>query len=63
MTKLIQYLIARALEAKSQLDIDTLCVDIDKLFQQERIKWQEHEMLFRLINRLYPFDGKQYKVK
>lgn len=63
MTKLIQCLIARALEAKSQLDLDTLCVDIDKLFQQERIKWQEHEMLFRLINRLYPFDGKQYKVK
>lgn len=63
MTKLIQYLIARALEATSQLELDTLCVDIDKLFQQERIKWQEHEMLFRLINRLYPFDGKQYKVK
>lgn len=62
MTKLIQNLIARALEAKSQLEIDTLCRDVDALFQHERIKWQDHELLFRLINRLYPYDGTQYKV-
>ena len=61
MTTLVRALVARALEAKSQLEIDTLCRDIDTLFQQERIKWQDHEILFRLIQRLYPYDGEQYK--
>ena len=61
MTTLVRALVARALEAKSQLEIDTLCRDIDTLFQQERIKWQDHEILFELIQRLYPYDGEQYK--
>lgn len=63
MNKLIQALVARALEAKTQTEVDTLCGDVDRLFQQERIKWQEHELLFRLIQRLYPYDGEKYKMK
>lgn len=62
MNKLIQALIARALTAKTQTEIDGLCKDVDTLFQQEHIKWQDHELLFRLINRLYPYDGTSYKV-
>lgn len=61
MTTLVRALVARALKAKSQLEVDTLCRDIDTLFQQERIKWQDHEILFELIQRLYPYDGEQYK--
>ncbi len=50
--KLFLSLMARALEATTQEQIDTLCGDIDRLYQQEKIKWDEHEMLFRLINKL-----------
>ena len=46
-----------------ETEVDTLCGDVDILFQQEKIKWQEHELLFRLIQRLYPFDGEMYKMK
>jgi len=63
MNKLIQALVARAIEAKSQTELDTLCGDVDRLFQQERIKWQEHEILFRLINKLYPYECGHHKFK
>ena len=63
MNKLIQALVARAIEAKSQTELDALCGDVDALFQQERIKWQEHELLFRLINKLYSSECRQYKFK
>ena len=53
MTKLIQTLIDRILNAKTDAEWNGICGDVDKLFQQERIKWQEHEMLYRLINRLH----------
>lgn len=54
MTKLMMALVARILEAKSQTEIDVLCGDIDKLFDREKIKWDEHELLFRMIQKLYP---------
>ena len=63
MNKLIQSFVTRALEAKTQTEIDILCGDVDRCFQQERIKWQEHEILFRLINQLYPYECGQYKFK
>ena len=63
MNKLIQALISRAIEAKSQTELDTLCGDVERLFQQERIKWQEHEIIFRLINKLYPYECGQYTFK
>ena len=52
MKKVFLALMARALEATTQEQINTLCGDIDRLYQQEKIKWDEHEMLFRLINKL-----------
>ncbi len=53
MTKLIQALIARILTAETETEWNTLCSDIDHLYQQEKIKFADHEMLYRLINRLY----------
>ena len=53
MKKVFLMLMARALEAETDEQISTLCGDIDRLYQQEKIKWDEHEILFRLINRLH----------
>lgn len=53
MTKLIQALIARILTAKTETEWNMICRDVDIAFQQERIKWQDHEMLYRLIDRLH----------
>lgn len=53
MTKLIQALIARILTAQTETEWNTLSRDIDICFQQERIKWADHEMLYRLIDRLH----------
>lgn len=53
MRKIFLMLMARAIEAKTDEEINVLCGDIDRLFQQEKIKVDEHEILFRLINRLH----------
>lgn len=53
MTKLIQALIARILTAQTETAWNMICRDVDMAFQQERIKWQEHEMLYCLIDRLH----------
>ena len=53
MPKLIQALIARILSATSDAEWNGICSDVDTLYQQERIKATDHELLFRLINRLH----------
>ena len=52
MKKLFLVLMARALDAKTEEEINLLCGDIDFHFQHEKISWQEHELLYKLINRL-----------
>lgn len=53
MTKLVQALIARIITAQTDAEWNQICGDVDTLYQQERIKWQEHELLYRMINRLH----------
>ena len=53
MTKLIQALIARILTAQTETAWNMICRDVDMAFQQERIKFSDHEMLYRLIDRLH----------
>ena len=62
MNKLCKALLARCIEAKTQLEINTLCHDVDVWFQKEKITWEEHELFFRLINKLHHYDGSQYKA-
>ena len=38
---------------QTETEWNTLCRDIDICFQQERIKCADHEMLYRLIDRLH----------
>lgn len=53
MKKIFLALMARALEADTEEQVNSLCYDIDRLYQQEKIKWDEREILFRLINKLH----------
>lgn len=51
--KLFKALFARTLEIKSRAELDALCGDIDRAFQTDKIKPDENELLYRLINKLY----------
>jgi len=51
--KLFKALLARALQVKTEQELNTLCADIDRAYQSEKIKADENELLYRLINRLY----------
>ena len=62
MNKLCKALLARCIESTTQREIDTLCHDVDIWFQKEKITWEEHELFFRLINKLHPYDGEKYKA-
>ncbi len=50
--KLFSELVARALAAQTQLDWDTLCTDVVTCFTQGKITYEEHDLLFTLIERL-----------
>lgn len=51
--KLFKALLARALSATTTAEFDKLCADIDCAYQSEKIKADENELLYRVINRLY----------
>lgn len=53
MKKPFEAFVARALSAKSDGEWDTLCRDTDRAFDADKITWQEHELVFKLINRLW----------
>lgn len=51
--KLFKALMARVLEAKTEDEVNAVCADIDRAYQSEKIKWDENELLYRLVNRLH----------
>lgn len=51
--KLFKVFMARMLAIKTPDELSELCGDIDRAFQSEKIKVDENELLYRLINRLY----------
>ena len=51
--KTFKALFARALEIKNRAELDALCGDIERAFQSDKIKPDENELLYRLINKLY----------
>lgn len=53
MKKLFEAYVARALNAQSDAEWEALCGDTDRAFDADKITWQEHELVFRLINRLW----------
>ena len=53
MRKLFLALMARALEVKTADELGELCRDIDRAFCMEKIKADENDLLYRLINRLH----------
>lgn len=44
-------LIARALEVKTDTELNALCADIDRAYQSGKITSQDNELLYRLINK------------
>ena len=50
--KMFKALLVRAMEVKTESELTRLCADIDWNFQHEKIKADENEILYRLINRL-----------
>lgn len=51
--KLFKALMSRALEIKTDAELNQLCADIDNAYQHEKIKADENDLLYRLINKLY----------
>lgn len=51
--KLFKALLARVIEAKTDDEINMICADIDRAFQNEKIKYDENELLYRLINKMH----------
>ena len=50
---LVDVLLARALAAQTELEWSMLCGDIDTWFVKDKITFEEHELLYKLIDRLY----------
>lgn len=50
--KLFKALMARAMDVKSKSELNALCGDIDRAYQSEKIKADENELLYRLINKM-----------
>lgn len=44
-------LLARALEVKTDTELNALCADIDRAYQSGKITIQDNDLLYRLINR------------
>lgn len=42
-------LVARVPEVKTELEFNTLCGDTNRAFDQGKINWTEHELIYRLI--------------
>lgn len=55
--KVFEALMARALTAMTELEWNGLCSDIGKNFELDRITWQQHELLFKLVRRLWVSEG------
>ena len=53
MTKLMLAMVARILAAQTDNEWNEICGDVDVLYQADRIKFDDHEMLYRLIDRLH----------
>ena len=51
--KLFKAFLARAMEIKTDEQLRQLCVDIDRAYQADKIKADENELLYRLLNKLY----------
>ena len=51
--KLFKALLVRALSAQTETEWNTICGDVDRAYQNEKIKADENEILYRLINRLH----------
>lgn len=46
-------LVKMVMEAKTQDELNAACGAIDRAFQTEKIKADENEILYGLVNRLY----------
>ena len=51
--KLFKAFMARALGVKTDAELNILCADIDRAYQSGKLKADENELLYRLINRLH----------
>lgn len=51
--KLFKAFMARALGVKTDIELNILCADIDRAYQSGKLKADENELLYRLINRLH----------
>lgn len=54
--KLFKELLKRAMTVTTNDQLNILCSDIDRAFQSEKIKSDENEILYRLINQLYCYE-------
>lgn len=54
--KLFKELLKRAMTVTTNDQLNILCSDIDRAFQSEKIKADENEILYRLINQLYCYE-------
>lgn len=50
--KIFKALMARALNITTETELNELCRDIDSAYQNEKIKADENELLYRLINKM-----------
>lgn len=57
--RLFKVFLKRAMALKTKRDLDVLCGDIDYAFQSEKIKADENEILYQLINQLYCYDRRE----
>ena len=53
MKKITRTLINRMLLAITDDEWNEICGEVGRLFEHEKITWEDHEMLFKLVNRLW----------
>ncbi len=45
-------IVAAIADINSQEDFDTVCGMIDTAFQQEKISWKDHEVLYAVVSKI-----------
>lgn len=53
MKPIVRNLVDRMLLAVTDDEWNEICGEIGKLFEKEKITWEDHELLFRLVDRIW----------
>lgn len=51
MTRNVKAMMEKIITAETEDEIMAVCGEIDRLFDQEKIKWDEHELLYKLARK------------